>query len=296
LWPLEDKRLLVLKDAVAVVVGYEHPPGCFVAYLKYVYGKGPWRGYERTVKEYSPEAVVWSRSVYDPNFNTTVPLVCEDEVLDAPDPLARADEIVSSPKGDLEEKVLELLLRLEGRAGVGGSILLKMAHARSDIDILIYEDKDPLSVWEALKDSSYLEEEKQWVYNVARRTSLPVSIVSKLYSKSMRAVYKGTAVSFSFVRRRFERYGASAAQVIGTYLGELELDGDPREALYYPHRRTAGGVVLESYESAFTKPMIECDEVKVKGLLFMRPDGTKVIRVGTKELMGYVLPARSCRL
>jgi len=295
LWPLEDKRLLVLKDAVAVVIGYEHPPRCFVAYLKYVYGKGPWKGYERKVKEYSPEAVVWSKSTYDPNFGTTVPLVCEDEVLEAPDPLARAEEIIASPEGDLEEKVLELLLRLEARAGVGGSILLKTAHARSDIDFLIYDDKDPLAIWEVLKNSPYLGEERQWVFNVARRTGLPASTVSELYSKSVRAVYRGTPVSFSFVRRKFERYGASAARMIGAYVGELELDGDPREALYYPHRRAAGEAILESYESAFIRPMVECNAVKVKGLLFERPDGTKVIRVGTKELMGYVLPTRSCR-
>ncbi|NPA85263.1 MAG: hypothetical protein GXO07_04565 [Crenarchaeota archaeon] len=296
LWPLEDKRLLVLKDSVAVVVGYEHPPKCFVAYVKYVLGSGIWKGYERMVKEYSPTAVVWSRSSFDPNFGTAVPLVCEDEVVDAPDPFQRLEEILSSPKDELEEAVVSLASKFSFDFGVGGSILLGMHHARSDIDLLIYDRKDPLGVFLGLEADPDLAPAPEWVFSVASRTGLSVSAVKELYTKSLRAKYGGRYVSFAFVKRSFVPYGHSASVLLGRFRGTLRFDGNPEVALYYPHVRTAGEFVLESYESAFLRPMVMCDRVRVSGLLYMKPDGTKIIRVGTKEFMGHVLPKPPCRL
>ncbi|ABU81965.1 hypothetical protein [Ignicoccus hospitalis] len=294
MWPLEDKRLLVLKDSIAVVVGYEHPPGCYVAYRKYAVGAGPWRGFRRLVKEYSPVSVLKGRRVYDPNFGSEVPLVCADEVVEAPDPLKRFEEVLSAPKDELEYKVLKFSKFLSGRVGLGGSLLLKIHHDLSDVDLLIYSD--PVAAWENLKNNETLEPETSWVVNVSRRLGMPISTAKRLYSKALRARFDGTPISFSYVKRSFERYGASAATFVGSFVGELFLDPLDERAFYYPHRRRAGEVVVESYESAFLKVLVECERVKVKGALYVKPDGTKIVRVGIKEVGGYVLPARPCRL
>ncbi len=292
-WPLEDKRLLVLKEGIAVVVGYEHPPRCFVAYLKYVLGRGPWRGYRRVVPEYSPDNVKKYKTIYDPNFGSRVPIVCLSEVLEAPDPLERFNEVISSPKDRLEETVLSLASKLGTDLGVGGSLLLRIYHERSDVDLLVYGD--PLEAWEELKEAPYLEVEESWPPNVARRTGLPLSTTKLLYTKALRAKAKGVPISFSYVqRRKFYNYGFSAAKMVGPYEGILELDELTEETFWYPHRRRAGELILESYESAFLKPMVECERVRVKGTLWIKGDGTKVVRVGLSETMGYVLPARPC--
>ncbi|UXD22659.1 hypothetical protein IPA_07120 [Ignicoccus pacificus DSM 13166] len=287
----EDKRVLLMRNGeVRVVVGYEHPPGCSIAYLKYVYtGRGPWKGFERVVKEYTPEEVRKGSLVYDPNFGSLVPCASHSEVLRAPDPLERAKEVISSPKDLLEERFVELYDCLRIRdLGLGGSLLLGIQHENSDVDSLIYPRGDPLWIWEELENSDLLEEEREWSLRVSKLLGLPLNEVKRLYSKAKRAMFKGTAVSFAFVKKDLERYGSSVADPIGKI--ELVLDMEPcPEALYYPHRCWAGRYLIESYESSFVKVFVKGGRVRVKGYLWRRSDGTEVIRIGGREERGYLL-------
>jgi len=288
---LEDKRLILTRDLeVRAVVGYEHPPGCLVAFLKYTFtGKGLWKGFERVVREYNPSEVRKGRLVYDPNFGSEVPCVPTSDVLSAPDPLLRGREAVLSPKDALEERFLELYNALRVRElGIGGSLLLKIHHSNSDLDVLIYPRGDPLTLWEELEECSKLEDEREWPLRVARGLSIPVGHAKRLYSKAKRALFKGTPTSFAFVKRTFEKYGNSVSTPLGPFEGIIEMEPCP-EGLYYPHRCWAGRYLVESYESAFAKVFAKGGKVRVRGYLWERHDGVKVIRVGGIEERGYLL-------
>jgi len=275
---------------IRVVVGYEHPPGCSIAYLKYVYtGRGLWRGYERVVKEYNPNEVRKGKLVYDPNFGAPVPCASHQDVLFAPDPLLRAEEIISAPRDELEEKFVELYDSLDVRElGIGGSLLVEIHHPQSDLDVLIYPKGDPLSSWEELASSEALCVEGEWALRVSKQLGISIEDAKRLYSKAKRAVFKGVPTSFAFVKKDLERYGSSVANFLGEVSLTLELEPCP-EGLYYPHRCWAGRYLIESYESAFVKVFAEGGKVKVRGGLWERVDGTKVIRVGGKEVRGYLL-------
>ena len=288
---LEDKRSFITRDLeVRVVVGYEHPPGCVIAYLKYVYtGRGVWRGFDRVIPDYDPMSVRKGRLVYDPNFSAEVPCVPLTSVSAAPHPLDRMREVISSPKDPLEEIAVEVYSHLRvKRVGLGGSLLLSIHHKHSDLDFLIYPSGDPIWVWEELENNPYLDEEKEWVFRVSSKLGIPLERVKTLYSKAKRAAYKGKETSFSFVKTVLEKYGTSSSKFIGTFEGKLELEPCYR-GLFYPHRCWAGKYLLESYESAFAKVFVKGGKVKVKGALFERPDGAKVIRVGVKEERGYLI-------
>ncbi len=290
---LEDKRVVLTKNLeIRVVIGNEHPPGCYIAYLKYVYtGKGLWKGFERVVKDYNPYEVRKGSLVYDPNFGTEVPCLSYDEVLLAPDPLERVREVLAHPKDRLEVTTLEVLIYTKDlgirELGVGGSLLLGIHHEDSDVDLLIYPSNDPLEIWERL-ESSDLEEDKEWPIRVSRSLNLPVEAAKSLYSKAKRAKFGTSYVSFSFVKREPLRYGYSAAVPIGPFSGTLELEPCV-EGIFYPHRCWSNKYLIESYESAFVKVFVKGGKVKVKGYLWERSDGTKVIRVGGREERGYLL-------
>ncbi len=293
LYQLEDKRVLLLRDlSVAVVVGYQHPPGNYVAYIKYVYtGKGIWRGYERVVKRYSPTDVMVGRIVYDPNFSSEVPVVSKSEIVSAPDPLRRMMEIVKSPKEDLEERALEVKEKVRGTLGIGGSLLLKIHHKKSDLDMLVYDRYE--DIWYELKD--FGEDEIEWVINVSKRLGLdPEYVYKNYYSKAIRSVYKGIPLSFSYVKKGFrEKYGTFPRPTNRIFEGKIELDDPDERTFLYPHVRR-GSINIISFESAFLRPMVECDKLWVRGKVFSDGDREYVV-LGIKEYFGSMKPASICR-
>ncbi len=288
---MEDKRAFVTRNLeVRIVVGYEHPPGCLIAYLKYVYtGKGKWRGFERVFADYDPHSVRKGALVYDPNFSTWVPCVDLTEVLYAPHPLARMEEVLSRPRDPLEELALSAYSDLKvNRIGLGGSLLLSIHHPRSDVDFLIYPVGDPFWIWNELENNEKLGEEREWALRISSKLNIPLEAAKALYSKAKRATYRGREVSFAFVKEGAERYGNSVAERVGLFEGVLELEPCER-GLFYPHRCWAGKYLIESYESAFVKAFVKGGKVRVRGVLYEKPDGEKVIRVGVAEERGYLV-------
>ncbi|ALU12586.1 hypothetical protein EYM_05445 [Ignicoccus islandicus DSM 13165] len=288
---LEDKRSFITRNLeVRVSVGYEHPPGCVIAYLKYVYtGRGLWRGFERVIPSYDPLSVRKGNLVYDPNFSSEVPCVDATEVLWAPHPLKRMGEVIASPKDELEGLALDAYSNLGiKQLGLGGSLLLSIHHDNSDLDFLIYPVGDPMWIWEELESSEVLEEEKGWIWRVSKSLGIPLEDAKSLYSKAKRAVYRNKEVSFAFVKEELERYGNSVSEFVGRFEGTLELEPCER-GLYYPHRCWAGKYLIESYESAFAKVFVKGGKVRVRGALYEKPNGEKVIRVGVREERGYLL-------
>ena len=292
-YQLEDKRSIILRDlSIAVVVGYQHPPGEYVAYVKYVYtGKGLWNGYERVVKKYSPEDVMSGRIAFDPNFGSEVPVVSVSEILEAPDPIKRMEEVVSSPKDRHEFKALEVKEETSLDLGIIGSLLLRIHHEGSDVDLAVYNNY--FEAWELLKELGV--EDEQWILNVSERLGLPVEIVKEYYySKAIRSIWEDMPISFSYVKRGYsERYGTFPKPLGEIFEGEVKLDDVDERTFIYPHLRK-GNINILSFEGAYLRPLIECDTVWVRAPLFENETGTFVV-LGTKEYRGIVKPKSPCR-
>ena len=291
-YQLEDKRPVILRDlSVAVVVGYQHPPGEYIAYVKYVYtGKGLWRGYERVVKKYSPRDVMSGRIVFDPNFGSEVPVVSALEILQAPDPIRRMEEVMSSPRDRHEYKALEVKEKTSLDLGIIGSLLLKIHHEGSDVDLAVYSNY--FEAWELLKGLG--KEDIQWILNVSERLGLPADVVKEYYySRAIRSVWNDMSISFSYVKRGYrERYGVFPRPRGEIFEGEVKLDDVEERTFIYPHLRR-GGVNILSFEGAYLRPLVECETVWVKGPLFENEMGTFIV-LGTKEYSGIMKPRSPC--
>ncbi len=292
-YQLEDKRPVVLRDlSIAVIVGYQHPPGEYIAYTKYVYtGKGLWKGYERLVKKYSPSDVLTGRVIYDPNFETKVPIVSMSNIIEAPDPLKRMEEILSSPKDEHENEALTVKEKTSLDLGISGSLLLKIHHKRSDIDLLIYSKYE--DAWEILRE--YGKTDPQWIVNVSERVGLDIETVKRYYySKAIRSIWNKYPISFSYVKRYYrEQYGSFPRRTNRIYEGEITLGDVEDRTFLYPHFRK-GSVNVLSFESAYLRLLVECEKVWVKAPVFESDEETFVV-LGTKEYPGVMKPRQPCR-
>ncbi|RLI31704.1 hypothetical protein DRO51_03430 [Candidatus Bathyarchaeota archaeon] len=155
------------------VVGYVHPPGRVISYLKYIPRNNLKGGYERILAFYTipniektltyleknyPKYIIYDNKTYGSKFSS-VPLSSIKLHLR---PEERVSEIIAQDKklDYLESKALKFILKLSEVSGVPtkffgitGSILLKIHNPDfSDIDITVYGLENSLKVKEAVLD------------------------------------------------------------------------------------------------------------------------------------------------
>ncbi len=286
-----DRAMLLTKRGVFQAIGYTHPPGQVIAFLKYV-PNGSWRGYKRLTKKYEvTEFLKYTKTVYDPAFGAEIPIVSISEVLLSPEPWRRSEEIISKPRDELEELFVELYSMIDAPVGVLGSMLLGIHNPSfSDIDIAIIEPKDPFQVWFNIESNDSLRPAVEELREVATKYSLEPSLLS---SKARRGIFKNKFYSVTFIKKGLERYG-KIYHKIGIYEDEVEIHCDER-TFYFPHScELANGMRLEVYETALLPLLIKFNDkgFYVRGLLY-EAGGEPTVIIGFREMRGLLHPRKA---
>ena len=283
-----DRAMLLTKRGVFQAIGYSHPPGNVIAFLKYI-PDGAWRGFKRVIRRYEVEEFLrHTKTVYDPSFGVEVPVVSISEIIRSPEPWRRAEEIVSKPGDVLEELFVELYSLIDAPIGVLGSMLLGIHNpSLSDVDLAIVEPKDPFYVWHQIEGEASLKALVEELREVALRYKLEPSLLA---SKARRGLFRGRPYSITFIKRGLERYGRVYRKV-GVYEGDALVLCDER-TFYFPHRcKLDNGFSLEVYETALLPLLIKFNEkpFHIKGLAY-EVDGKPVVVIGFREMRGSLRP------
>lgn len=254
------------------VKGIVHPPGRVVAYLRYVPDRRGERvrGQDRYRRVYSvadQEAALRARNVSyrieDPALGVPVDAVPWQEVVRVYDPRERLQELLScGPSDPLEEAALalaNLLIEASGARsaalGLTGSLLFSLHTPASDIDLVVYGDRDCRRVHTALSrlledPSSALErpqgEELTAIHKVHRAdTPLSAADFARLQAlKVNEGRFAGRPYFIRFVKLPAEvreRYGDPRFLPAGMAQVEARVT-DARDALFTPCRYSLDSV------------------------------------------------------
>ncbi|MEM2910507.1 MAG: hypothetical protein QXO01_05545 [Nitrososphaerota archaeon] len=226
------------------VVGESHPYDRLVAYLKYLPGDGPWsrhgKSFRRAIGIYSMQELMDTIKFLKKNkpeyvfYDETVGAEMSCVPLNRISKHYRCDERLRDifeqhDLDDLEDKTKKLVKSIidvsdvgAENLGVTGSILLKIHHKNSDIDLVVYGKENFWRVMQSLDSIDGVERLDglrlaEWV----KRARYPLSMdeLSKLAKllKNKR-VYKGTPFSIHGVRLDDEvtrSYGEVVYRAIG---------------------------------------------------------------------------------
>jgi hypothetical protein len=249
------------------VVGYLHPPGRYVAYLKYTPADvGKWaRGdvaYRRELPYYHVRHVrrtlEWLEEAHprylwtDPATGLRFSHVPEDAVVRHYVPERRLAEIVASPADSLEGETRDLAMLLARAGGlpiealgVSGSILLGLHNpAFSDIDLLVYGADHAhrlRTVIEGLASEGLVrlpeDRRAQWRAETAARFGLAPEAVADLDARRWHyRLFHGRYVSLHPTRAEHEireAYGDRRYTPLGRAVVEARVT-DASEAMFLP--------------------------------------------------------------
>ena len=306
-----------------VIVGDEHPPNAYFAFLKYVptSERTPWyrRGthYARVIKAYGARNVFpASERVgilrYDPVIGAEVPVLERDRIARIYRGRARLNEILREASDELEEAVCDVIDALSrvcgiwpGSVGVTGSLLPGIHSLEvSDIDVVVYGCRDSLLLAECVSDAFPAQPPRMLERRAVREATLygldPSSILAVMPPYKARLL-GGRELNFVMARERPRRYGRRVLTPLGVFEGVLEVEPGSCEALMYPgearvsNRVEVGGcriVSVVTYENFFTYALYIGGELRVSGVLERVDDGEEcVVVVGSRENPGYVIRA-----
>lgn len=304
-----------------VIVGDEHPPNAYVAFLKYVPTKEqtPWskRGtrYARVIRAYGARNVFPASAGilrYDPVLGAEVPILHKNLVARAYHGRDRLREILSEASDELEEAVCEAVDTLSRACGIGprsigvtGSILPGIHSVEvSDIDIVIYGCRESLLLTECVGDAFPTQPPRTLERRVVREAALyglsPDDILGVMPPYKARLL-GGRELNFVMARDRPRRYGRRVLTPVNMFEGVLEVEPGSCEALMYPGEAPVSGDVevrgcrvisVITYENFFTYALYLGGKLRVSGVL-ERVDGGEecVVVVGTRENPGYIIRA-----
>ncbi|MEM1991816.1 MAG: hypothetical protein QXL13_04195 [Nitrososphaerota archaeon] len=257
------------------IVGEEHPHDRVIAYLKYLPGDGVWsrwgKSFKRTICTYSMQELLDTINFLKKNKPEHV---FYDETIDAEmscvpfnkiSKLYRCDErlhdmMESDNLDELESKtkeLVELITAVSGveikNMGITGSILLKMHHQRSDIDLVVYGKNN---FWKVLHNLHSIDGVKpldgfrlnDWIRRTSMKYPIPVSKISRL-ARLLRnkCIYKGTPFSIHGVRLD-EEVTRSYGEVVYRRLGLAKIRA----------------VISDASESCFTPAIYKLSDVEAE--------------------------------
>jgi len=306
-----------------VIVGDEHPPNAYFAFLKYVptNERTPWsrRGirYARVIRAYGARNVFpASERVgilrYDPVLGAEVPILRKEYIARTYHGRDRLREIMSRASDELEEAVCEAVDALSrvcgirpGSVGVTGSILPGIHSIEvSDIDIVVYGCRDSLLLTECVSNAFPAQPPRALERRVVKEASLyglsPDDVLDVMPPYKARLL-RGRELNFVMARDRPRRYGGRVYTPVDVFEGVLEVEPGSCEALMYPgearvtSQTKVGGCKIVSvitYENFFTYALYLGGKLRVSGVLERIDGGDEcVVVVGTKENPGYVIRA-----
>lgn len=290
---IEDKNNLIFD-----VKGLIHPPDRVIAYLRYypdVDGERTRKNGKRYRKVYSlEEREKYLRKnfpeyiYFDPVFGVELQGVSRTQILKVYNPTDRLQNLLKlKAPDDLERKIILFTETLKdesgipiSKMGVSGSILVDLTKPDSDIDIVVYGEKNCREAYEALKNlfneknspiKPYNEEELKKLYDFRIRDTL-MDYAAFLFSekrKCMSGKINGKDFFIRFLKEPSEipeKYG----DIKYVSLNNARIEGlilDDKEAIFTPcryiieHTKTLEGDApriseIASYRGRF------CDQVR----------------------------------
>ncbi|BBD72424.1 nucleotidyltransferase [Sulfodiicoccus acidiphilus] len=289
-----DRDVLVSRDgSIYVVIGNAHPPGYVLAYLKYVRGEGPWRGYRRVLKQYGVKNLISSPQTMslEPCYDVTFPILPVSQLESHLLPEEGFLKLLSRAADRQGEALMELALSLGTKElGVTGSLLTGTYHMDSDVDVLVYGCRRAIQVMEEFKG---FQEDVEWISQTARTYGLSIGDAKALYDVRRRGKVKGVGYSVGFVDDRPHKYCERTCRKLGPREAVVEVEGWC-DALFYPAsaqviRGVEGKVPSKvlSYEGVFSPLLFGRRKLKVVGMS-MDCEGEDVLVLGDREVTGYV--------
>jgi len=259
---IRDHDFLETWDSlIFCVVGDIHPPGRIFSYLKYVPGTGPWRrcgrSFSRIFSDYSmnefKKMLDYLKRVnpefvrYDPVIGAEMSSVPIEFIKKHYSCLEGLRELLKrGPRDRLERLTIALIRELcdhgdlhEDDLGITGSILLRIHHERSDIDLIVYGRREFWKAVEILGELGYLGvgSREQALRDMLRRYPIASSDASKLVDRiRYRGVYRGVKFSIHGVRKSeeiSEKYSDKIYRRIGLARAILEVD-DASDSCFNP--------------------------------------------------------------
>ena len=328
-----DHDLVETKDnTIYVVVGNQHPPDSIMCYPKYipVEHETPWKRRNKyflripscyEVNHIYEKSRIKPSQVYDARYGVMVLGVKRRDVTRYYDPARRLQEIIRSPKDQLEALVVEVVYQLSrlgvhvDSLGVTGSILLGIHNSSvSDIDLIVYGCREAYSLVEQLGEGGIGELEAlrnerlvEWVKCHSRAYRLPGELVKKYYAAWRRLVYRGREVSLTYVNpETSKRFYENVYRYLGP--ARIIVDVEPWQcgSIYYPSRTLAllervekgpslkeREIEIVSYESLYLKPLVFGGRLLVEGALYQDSYEHLQLLVGVREHRGFIKPLHS---
>ena len=219
--PKDRDFVETLEGLLFCIVGYQHPPDKYIAYLKYSpAASGPWQrsgtAYHRELAFYHAHQVAvtiaeleqqYPQYVHDsPVWDMRFSMVPVDRVRTYYTPEVRLAELMDHPMDSLEEATVQVIAEIQRAAaiplsalGVTGSILLGIhSPAFSDIDITIYGRANARRLRDVMTalaftgaspmDAAYVDE---WCRGVVKHHALTYAQAHWLISRRWNFVYFG---------------------------------------------------------------------------------------------------------
>ena len=294
-----DKDIIISKDSnIYMVYSNINSYGYVYAYLKYVYtGKGLWNGYERVLKFYGVHNLVRSPQsfIYEPCYDVSFPIVLRSAIYKHLKPECKLKQIISHTSNRLEEIVVEIYEKIGIKdMGITGSLLAGISHQKSDIDFVIYGEKNAVDFMSSFKG---FERDEEWIYETEKNYIIPIEIAKELYDVRVRGVYKGIKYSFLFVNPFPQKYCDKVCKRVGE--GEIIADiSDNSNALFYPSVIFLSNVssikgeykpkTLISYEGIYSTLLYKAKRIFARGMIMKCDDGEIRIVIGDRDVKGYV--------
>ena len=294
-----DKDLIIDKDLnIYVVYSNINSYGYVYAYLKYIYtGKGLWRGYERVLKSYGVHNLmkIPQKFIYEPCYDVSFPIISRSAIYKHLKPEHKLKQIISRASNRLEEIAVEIYEKIGIKdMGITGSLLADISHEKSDIDFVIYGEKNAIDFMSSFKG---FERDEEWIYETEKNYKIPLEIAKELYDVRIRGVYKGAKYSFLFVNPYPQKYCDKVCKRVGE--GEIVADVyDNSKSLFYPSVVLLSNVsvikgeykpkVLVSYEGIYSTLLYKAKRIFAYGMVMKCDDGEVRIVIGDRDVKGYV--------
>jgi len=263
---IEGFFIETLEGLIFDVKGLLHPPDRIIAYVRYIPNTKGDRVSRRGIRYRKIYSLLDREKFlekkypyyiyYDPIFGRRLQGVPLGSIRYIYDPIERLKELMHSKSLDpLEKAAVELVEEVAERAGISrstigitGSILVGLHSSTSDIDLVVYGEKEGISVYRALLDMSkervkirpYNEEELERLFIFrSRDTFIPLDTFLKIERKKiLQGIFKGREYFIRLVKRPEEfgeKYGDRRYKPIGR-VRLRAIVSDTRDSIFTPCR------------------------------------------------------------
>lgn len=302
--PIEGYFVESAEGLIFDVKGLVHPPGRVVAYVRYVpdpEGEREHRGlrYKKVYSLRDREELLRRRYPrylhYDPVLGRVIQSVPLDRVAEVYDPVEKLEELSSSAGGlaALAVELAEIVAEESGiprrSIGVTGSLLVGMHAAHSDIDLVVYGEREGRRAYEALSAllragagglEAYGARDLARLYEFrSRDTRMDFGDFARVESrKVLQGKFRDRDFYVRLVKRK-EEYGEEYGELRYSRVGRCRIRAlvvDDADSIFTPCRyavevlegpKVGPLVEVVSYRGRFCEQAKEGEEIVAEGTL-----------------------------